>query len=389
MQLTSPKELKTQLEKIWLRGDILRQAVTATPDLFPLRLTLKKPKSTELAENFQTVRQWIQALQQCPFIELEYKSVQHRILGQQNLPDKALVPNLEQVLAWLKQEQSYRTFQRLIQQSQTLPNISPWLEKHPHKALELAADWPQILAVVKWRQAHSQPNIYLRQMDIEGVHSKFIEQHKGVISELLTLVLPEHEYQTELTASRDFALRFGFLDKPERVRLRILDAALSPLPNSSLPDMQLDAKSFNELNLNGSTVFICENEINFLAFPEHPNALVIWGAGYGFSAFKEAQWLHQCQIYYWGDIDTHGFAILNQLRQTLPQAQSILMDKATLLAHRIHWGVESTPTNNTLALLSADEQQLYQELIEHTHQKNLRLEQERIGFDWVKRALKC
>ncbi|MGI6299138.1 MAG: Wadjet anti-phage system protein JetD domain-containing protein [Saccharofermentanales bacterium] len=42
---------------------------------------------------------------------------------------------------------------------------------------------------------------------------------------------------------------------------------------------------------------------------------MIFGAGYGFDHLASASWLNQKDIYYWGDIDTHGFAILNQLRR--------------------------------------------------------------------------
>ena len=38
-------------------------------------------------------------------------------------------------------------------------------------------------------------------------------------------------------------------------------------------------------------------------------------------------------LVYWGDLDTHGFAILNRLRECFPHARSMLMDRATLLAH--------------------------------------------------------
>ncbi|NOR71388.1 MAG: hypothetical protein GQ532_17115, partial [Methylomarinum sp.] len=33
---------------------------------------------------------------------------------------------------------------------------------------------------------------------------------------------------------------------------------------------------------------------------------------------------------YWGDLDTHGFAILSRLRHYYPQVKSILMDEKTL-----------------------------------------------------------
>jgi hypothetical protein len=65
-------------------------------------------------------------------------------------------------------------------------------------------------------------------------------------------------------------------------------------------------------------VFITENETNFLAFPEVADAIVVFGAGYGWEALARASWLHRCQLHYWGDIDTHGFAILDQLRGYFP-----------------------------------------------------------------------
>ncbi len=34
----------------------------------------------------------------------------------------------------------------------------------------------------------------------------------------------------------------------------------------------------------------------------------------------EASWLKERDLFYWGDIDTHGFAILDQLRGHFPHA---------------------------------------------------------------------
>ena len=43
----------------------------------------------------------------------------------------------------------------------------------------------------------------------------------------------------------------------------------------------------------------------------------------------------------WGDIDTHGFAILDQLRGILDSVQSLLMDRETLFAFLSQWGREA------------------------------------------------
>ncbi|MFM8393754.1 MAG: Wadjet anti-phage system protein JetD domain-containing protein, partial [Acidobacteriota bacterium] len=132
-----------------------------------------------------------------------------------------------------------------------------------------------------------------------------------------------------------------------------------------------------------SKVFITENEINFLAFPDVPAALVIFGAGYGFDNLATARWLNEKRVYYWGDIDTHGFAILSQLREFMPHVTSFLMDQRTLLTHQPLWGVENQPETGDLPRLSAEEALLYDQLRRNQWGKGVRLEQERIGFDFL------
>ncbi|MBP7517914.1 MAG: DUF2220 domain-containing protein, partial [Desulfobulbus sp.] len=136
-----------------------------------------------------------------------------------------------------------------------------------------------------------------------------------------------------------------------------------------------------------TTVFITENEINFLAFPNVPEAMVLFGAGYGFATLTAAHWLQEKNILYWGDIDTHGFAILSQLRGFFPNTVSFLMDRETLLAHRQLWGVEPQPQTGILPRLTTDEQTLYDELRQQTWGGSVRLEQEKIGFRFLAAAL--
>jgi hypothetical protein len=88
------------------------------------------------------------------------------------------------------------------------------------------------------------------------------------------------------------------------------------------------------------------------------------------------------RVVYWGDIDTHGFAILNRARQILPQLQSALMDEVTLLEHRSLWGREPKQCPDIdLPFLSSEEQRVYQGLRSALWGEQLRLEQERLS--WV------
>lgn len=63
------------------------------------------------------------------------------------------------------------------------------------------------------------------------------------------------------------------------------------------------------------------------------------------------------------------------------------MDHATLLAFAAHWDTETKPTRRDLPRLTPAEQALYDNLREYRLHKNLRLEQECIGFEWLKAAL--
>ena len=90
---------------------------------------------------------------------------------------------------------------------------------------------------------------------------------------------------------------------------------------------------------------------------------------------------------YWGDLDTHGFAILNRARAALPNVVSVLMDEPTLLRNRDLWVEEKNPCTLELFLLTAAEQAVYQGLRQHRWGLNVRLEQERLGWSEAWQAL--
>lgn len=49
------------------------------------------------------------------------------------------------------------------------------------------------------------------------------------------------------------------------------------------------------------------------------------------NVLRDAGWLADCTLWYWGDLDTQGFAILSQLRGYWPQTRSFLMDTFLLV----------------------------------------------------------
>jgi hypothetical protein len=372
---------------------LLRATVTDVV-AWPLRLNLKAPSAPDLSDRFEAVRDWVGAVADTPQVRIEWREWNHRVQGMQRLPAAVWLDTVQDALAFIGKARQAQRFEALWQQTAAMqPALLAWLSRRPIQALDLADRWERLLAVVAWLQAHPHPGVYLRQVDVPGVDSKFIEAHRGVLAELLDLGLQPEGIETGATGVAQFTRRFGFLDKPVRIRFRLLDPALPSLPGCQalpgvLPDITLDATSFAALALPVERVFVTENETNFLAFPAVAGSIVVFGAGYGWEALARAAWLHRCQLHYWGDIDTHGFAILDQLRRHFPGAASFLMDRDTLLAHRSHWGEEPDPARHDLSRLTTEEAAVYDDLRSDRHQPRLRLEQERVGFRWLSAQLR-
>jgi hypothetical protein len=386
---TTPTDIRKQALKLWNNGKLL-SVLIENENLFPCRVALKFPATSELTGEFAAVRQWIEDLRngEAKGYRIVWREVNHRILGRNMLPNEIWIDSRDQALAWIGKTRDAQVFKTIVDQTRRRqPLLLPWLANYPLRALECASDWTNLLDIVSWIQSHPRPGIYLRQVDLPGISSKLIERFRSVLSELLDLSLPPEAVHSAATGVKNFCVRYGFRDKPLRIRFRILDSRQA-LFSSEDQDIAVTQETFSSLNLHQRRVFITENEINFLAFPPLENSLVIFGSGYGFEAFTAARWLDCCHIYYWGDIDTHGFAILDQLRASFPHAQSLLMDRDTLLNHRQHWIMEPQPEKRDLRRLTEAENQLYDDLRHGSFGPGIRLEQEMIGFAWIEAALK-
>jgi hypothetical protein len=392
MKWTTPEQLKEQVLRHWERGAILTARVTGSI-LFPLRLRLTKPSVSDVTERFDEVRRWALALaaggrERHDFgYAIEWQETNHRVHGRNTLPDTAFVPSEEDALQLIGKTSEANRFTELVEITLArFPDLREWLARKPLTVLEHATDWLRILAVLEYFRTHSRPALYLRQLDIPEVDTKFIEDRKGLLIELLDRVLPETAIDTEATGTRNFERRYGLKHEPSLIRFRILDPALLI---QGLSDLSVPPEQFARLVFPVRRIFITENKVNGLAFPDIPGGLVIFGLGYGLERLAEIGWLHERKLWYWGDIDTHGFAILDRLRAKFPLVRSFLMDRDTLMAHATLWGQEEPGErfDDELVHLTPSEKALFEDLKHNRLGEWVRLEQERIGYGWVRHAI--
>lgn len=384
--MLSPEDIRKKTLWYWTSGRMLRTVVQGE-GFFPLRIPWGKPTARQLSDSFSAVRKNIADVQQHSGPDnmgytIDWQEINHRRLGSQRIPAAILLDRP----GFLRCTGKQRAYDQLIADLALIRDqetgLEQWLSANASQIVKHAGAWKQLLAVLAWFKANPKPSLYLRQLDIAGVDSKFIEQHKKILAGLLDAVLPETAVNSNVNglAHHGFERRFGLKYDEPVVRLRYLDPTLAPAP--ACTDLALPLSGLNRLEPDCRQVIITENKINGLSFPQIPGTIIIFGLGYGIQVLATTLWLKDKAIFYWGDIDTHGFSILSLVRSFLPQTQSFLMDKNTLTLHRQLWGLEEDAKRclDRLQHLTPEEQSLYADLQENVPGKNIRLEQERISY---------
>lgn len=393
--MISPEAIREKALKIWSSGRVLSASLTGE-SLFPLEVPFRKATAREALERFGEVRQWVNRLREGSRegkgfgYSLEFAEVNHRQLGPQRFPSRIWFETEGDFLRFIGKGKELERFRGLAEQTLAeQPDLKEWLERKPMKALENRDVWPETLAVCRFLRDNPRPGRYLRELDIPGVDGKFMERNRALLRELLDIILPTEAVEPEVTAmtGHGFEQRYGFRYDEPLIRFRILDAGLQGPWGVS--DLSIPLTQFLALDPPCDLVVITENKVNGLTFPPLSGAMVVFGLGYGISSLRDTGWLGGKEILYWGDIDTHGFAILSQLRGYFPRTRSILMDRETLMEFQHLWGREEEDKRCTAELVNLDEpeQRLYRELQGNVLGGNVRLEQERIAFGWVRRWL--
>ena len=378
---TTRADVIAKLRRRWTSGEFLA-AFAADQPWEPLNVPLRGPGPRDLAANLGAVQEWAQAWRDTRLLRVEYQTVGGRLIGGNDLPRRVWIDSWPQLWSLLAVAPQVKRFTSLHEATRAIaPSLAEWMLTKPHTVLALEAAWPKIVEAVLWIDHNGDPTRYLRQIDVPGVDTKFVEAHQEVITKLLDRQLDPSRIDLTLPASRDFAGRYGLRRKPRYVRFRWLRHT------DGFSEVTVRAEELALRPLDVTTVFIIENETTYLAFPDVPNAAVIFGGGYAVTQVNDLAWLHERELVYWGDIDTHGFAILNRLRTRFPAARSMLMDRATLLAHEGQWVTEKTKTTDDLPGLRPAESALYRDLVEDTFGPSIRLEQERVRYSAIEAAV--
>lgn len=347
---------------------------------WPLTVSLGIPTEKDIAEDPAAVRSWASAWQSRTGPgEVVFEERQFARLGRHRLPVSLIMENADAVAGavgearrWEIAGDRYRqmvTRWPVMAQRKTLAS---WFDALADYSSE---DFERLVMLLVWLEANPASGLYLRQLPVEGLDTKWLEKRTTLVADILRSLREVSDDDGDI--HRLFGLR-----KPEhRMRLRVLCPSLRR-GVGGLTDFEAPVAEVAALPITPKAVVIVENLETGLALPDLPGAVVIMRLGNAVSALRVLSWLPEQDVVYWGDIDTHGFAILDRARRVVPQLRSVLMDEETLLSHRAYWGREPSQCPDiSLDALTAGERSVYNNLRANRWGPCVRLEQERLG--WV------
>ena len=352
---TNIDEIAARVRRRWDDGSLLRAYANGYA-FDPIDVRLRGPKPSQVGDDVAAARDWVAALdagrREDSRYTLQWQSIGGRQIGRNQVPVRAVVSSIEQAGALLGVTAAVRRFDELLGLAHRHPQVRQWVVDHPLRALELAAEMPQLISAYTWLDGHRQSHRYLREISAPGVDTKFAERHRPVLAAMLGV---------PATAS-GFLAALGLRSKPGLVRLRPARSLGLPHPLTELAARSDELAQLRVEPTDGGN----RRKRDQLSEHRYPRR---WrrdlGEGLRSRQRRSAAMAgRRPTSIYWGDIDTHGFAILDRLRAWLPRARSVLMDRETLLAHRDRWVSEDRPARSTLTRLTHDEHDLYVELVE-------------------------
>jgi hypothetical protein len=354
----------------WLIGD-------TGESQWPLEVPLGLPTEQAALRQVDGVRAWVNAWQGWQGVgTLSWCDRRWKALGVQRLPEKLALRGPEDVAMWIGEsarwERAQSRYRALIARwpvlAQQLPRYFDVLADYSD------ADYQRLTEMLDWIASHPYSNLYPRQLPVSGLDSKWLDGRKGLLTDLVAAI------QEDSSSDLDFYQRCGLKAPPLLVRMRVLDQSLRAHVGG-VGDITAPVDDLAGISWPVSHVFIVENLQTGLAMSDMPGAVVFMRLGYNVDVLARLPWLARARCMYWGDLDTHGFAILHRARSYIPELQSVLMDEETLLRHKALWVDEAAQHSAAeLTLLTKDEQQLYRDLKQQRWGQNVRLEQERINW---------
>ncbi|PMC61365.1 hypothetical protein CJ204_11540 [Corynebacterium xerosis] len=393
----------------WLVGDASASAADVSVPLHPPKIPTS---STDAESGAAFIRTW-QATEQTwrkagLSAEIHRRERNWRSWGVQTVPERVQITGADSICAAAGRRPEWRQWvsHRDALISAITESRGPEANSEEPLRSAMAATWKRwarlsdgeiekLGAVVAWFLENPNSGLLPRAVAVRGVDGKWLEKHNSVVRRLVSGARGD-----ESGGAGDLGLN----RRPAMIRLRLLDPRLGPgwpstdvsAPVTDLAGLwstadRTDVGIVKQEPDRPHTAIIVENLETFISLPTGEfggGAVAVWGAGYGATELARLRWLRECRVLYWGDLDAHGFGILNGLRGSDENLDvtSVLMDRGTFEAYADLAVRDPSATRASFIHLTAEEADALDALVVAGDK---RLEQERIPWPEALRALRA
>jgi hypothetical protein len=263
------------------------------------------------------------------------------------------------------------------------PGMTPGAKPILSRIVELdPADQTRLIHVCRWLQANPHSGLFVRQLPIEGIDTKWIEQHQALVATMLHIATPKPEPDTDDAAPvvpEDFYHRLGLQRPPRLINIVLCDPNLRRAYGGART-LALTAADLTTMTPPPATVLVIENKETGYAIPDRPGLLVIHGLGFNLKSLADIGWMHTARVLYWGDIDAAGFEWLSSLRSSGIPATSLLMTDTAITDFQHLATTGALPVRRELPHLTPDEREVHFNLVAGRWGHQFLLEQERLPW---------
>ncbi len=368
----------------WLKADLAARRQPAPEGDNPpvLEVPFGIPTEREAARSVAAAEAWMASwLKNPPQVQgvrvVPSRVYWHAMGGERIVPERITFDSYAAAADWIGEGKRFsRALERLESVcSRGLSATAEALADERRFVLEASdADFARLLDLLGWMLGHRPAGCFIREVPVQGVDTKWLEQHKAIAARALSA-----ETREEI-AARSLAQLWGFRTPKAVVRVRHAQVFVPGFPVESMSALAADV-----LNLRRpAACVIFENIQTGLSAAVADDVPVLMGMGYGFEILGELNWLESVPVFYLGDLDIHGLDILSGIRARIPHVRSLCMDLMVLENWRElaiadpNKRFEKAPAN-----LTARERALFNAL----NARSLRLEQERIPIGVINEAI--
>ena len=376
--MISPGELRIKLAGNYRK--FLKNIITGN-SMFPYRprvnLELDNSNHAEAVRQIHSLEKESKSNRGFGYI-IQYRTIHTRKYGEQTSPESLIFETPEDFFRFIGKESEATAFLQAVEATRnTLPIPDRWMRDNCQIILRYLNAWSDIITTVKQLQV-LQIDPDLSQLNRRSLpitlNTKFIEQNKSPIQKILEEIGGDAIDLDSPVYSSEFLVWIRFHESPHS----FYNANLGIFP----------IEEFTEMDFPAGRILIIENKASFI----HPipgkiisildkepaqSTLLIWGQGNACQRLKDVNWLQKRTVYYWGDMDLHGLAILGRFRKSFSHTRSVAMNLNTYRLHT-QFAVpgKSLDRGSWYDYLNRDEKELVEYLIEHPEKS--RVEQERV-----------